>query len=70
MTFERGWIFVSANYGIVPIMLVSFLTASRTLGFVKMARKIEAKQEAKKVAYASTDKKDQAAPSSDSKKSQ
>lgn len=44
LTFERGGVFMSATYAFVPIGLFILLTASRSLGLVKYAQKLEAKK--------------------------
>lgn len=50
LTFERGMAFMWATYGIVPVLLTSFLIFSRTTGLVRKAQKLEAKDKEKQAA--------------------
>ena len=45
LTWEKGFHFFCATWGLVPIFLMVFLFFSRTFGLVKMVQKMDAKQE-------------------------
>ena len=42
LTFERGFAFMWATYGLVPVGLMGFLVFSRSTGLVRKAQKLEA----------------------------
>mmetsp|Transcript_17223 Transcript_17223/g.21751 ORF Transcript_17223/g.21751 Transcript_17223/m.21751 type:complete len:146 (-) Transcript_17223:236-673(-) len=52
LTFKRGGAFTYGTFGIVPVGLIAVLVASRTLGLVKMAQRVEAKKTAAAVGAA------------------
>jgi len=43
LTFENGWRFITATYGLVPVSLLILLALSRSLGLVRFAQKLEGK---------------------------
>lgn len=47
LTFERGGNFMKATFAIVPVTLTLVLAASRTLGMVRIAQKMEKTKAAK-----------------------
>jgi len=58
LTFERGGNFMGATYGFIPIGLIVFLVASRSLGMVRKAQSLEKKLAAAKTGDSAVDSKD------------
>ena len=54
LTFDNGWRFIKATYGLVPVGLLVILALSRSLGMVRYAQKLEGKPSGNRPAATST----------------